>query len=67
MDPADIAPVHAFKDRIPKTMDDLKKMLGFLSYYCPFIPNFSCTAKPLYSLLATEKKSRNGVKEEAKK
>lgn len=30
MDPAKIAPVQALKYRIPKTVQDLRKMLGFL-------------------------------------
>ena len=51
MDPAEIAPVMALKEKIPATVGDLRQRLGFLSYYRSFIPNFSRVAHPLYSLL----------------
>lgn len=50
MDPAEIAPVMALKERRPAKVGDLRQMLGFLSYYRSFIPNFACKAKPLYNL-----------------
>lgn len=52
MDLAEIAPVLALKERTPATVGDLRQMLGFLSYYRSFIPNFACRAKSLYHLLA---------------
>uniref|UniRef100_A0A3B5Q730 Gypsy retrotransposon integrase-like protein 1 n=1 Tax=Xiphophorus maculatus TaxID=8083 RepID=A0A3B5Q730_XIPMA len=53
MDPAEVAPVQTLKERTPTTVGDLRKMLGFLSYYRTYIPNFSRIAKPLYQLLAS--------------
>lgn len=53
MDPDEVAPVQALKERVPKTVGDLRRMLGFLSYYRAYIPNFSRIAKPLYQLLST--------------
>lgn len=55
MDPADIAPVQALKQRNPTTIGEVRKLLGFISYYRNYIPNFSFIAKPLYDLLSTEK------------
>lgn len=55
MDPADIAPVQALKQRTPTTIGDVRKLLGFISYYRNYLANFSRIAKPLYDLLSTEK------------
>uniref|UniRef100_A0A1A8SA02 Gypsy retrotransposon integrase-like protein 1 n=1 Tax=Nothobranchius rachovii TaxID=451742 RepID=A0A1A8SA02_9TELE len=52
MDPAELAPVMALKEKTPATVGEVRQMLGFLSYYRPFIPNFSRIAHPLYSLLS---------------
>ncbi|XP_035283511.1 interferon-induced very large GTPase 1-like [Anguilla anguilla] len=51
MDPADIEPVLALKERRPTNVEELRRLLGFLSYYRPYIQNFSRCAKALYSLL----------------
>ncbi|KAL1280032.1 hypothetical protein QQF64_014632 [Cirrhinus molitorella] len=51
MDPAEMAPVMALKGKTPATVGEVRQMLGFLSYYRSFIPNFSCVAHPLYNLL----------------
>lgn len=60
MDPAEIAPVQTLKERTPSTVGDLRKMLGFLSYYRSYIPNFSRIAQPLYQLLTVREKGSGG-------
>lgn len=52
MDPAELAPVMALTEKTPAAIGEIRQMLGFLSYYRPFIPNFCHVAHPLYSLLS---------------
>uniref|UniRef100_A0A8C5QI39 Gypsy retrotransposon integrase-like protein 1 n=1 Tax=Leptobrachium leishanense TaxID=445787 RepID=A0A8C5QI39_9ANUR len=54
MDPADTAPVLALKNNEPKTVGELRKLLGFISYYRPYVQDFSRIAKPLYELLSAD-------------
>uniref|UniRef100_A0A3P8TE73 Gypsy retrotransposon integrase-like protein 1 n=2 Tax=Amphiprion percula TaxID=161767 RepID=A0A3P8TE73_AMPPE len=52
MDPAEVAPVLALKEKQPSTVGEVRQILGFLSYYRSYIQDFSRIAKPLYELLA---------------
>ena len=38
--------------KTPKTMGDLRKLLGFLGYYRQSIENFSQKTKPIYDILS---------------
>ncbi|KAI5106078.1 hypothetical protein C0J45_3775, partial [Silurus meridionalis] len=68
MDPADIAPVQALKERTPKTVGEVRKLLGFLSYYRSYIENFSRKAAALYMLLTdtTTPKTKVRLKQKGK-
>lgn len=49
-DPKDVQAVQALMDKTPQTVGDVRRLLGFLSYYCAYVQNFSCIARPLYKL-----------------
>lgn len=48
MDPADVAAVAALKENKLQPVGALTKLLGFISYYCNYIQDFSSLAKPLH-------------------
>ncbi len=51
VDPKDLEAVQSLTSRTPQTVGDVRRLLGFLSYYRTFIQDFSRVAKPLYELL----------------
>lgn len=51
IDPKDLEAVLKLKEKEPKTVGELRMLLGFLSYYRSFIQDFSRLAQPLYKLL----------------
>lgn len=53
MDPVEVAPGQALKEKAPTTVGELRRVMGFLSYYRTYIPHFSRIAQPLYQLLST--------------
>ena len=54
MDPKNVEPVLALKELRPKNLGEVRKLVGLLSVYRRFVPNFARLAKPLYSLLKVE-------------
>lgn len=51
MDPADTVAVRALKEKQPKTVGELRAIMGLLSYYRQYIRDFASIAGPLYNLL----------------
>ena len=62
LDPSTIDPVLNLKKTVPKTVGDVCKLVGLLSYYCHYIQDFSRIANPIYDLLFV-RPDRNGVKQ----
>ena len=53
---------------VPKNAKELHSFLGLASYYCQFIPNFTCMAKCLHQLIGpTNVKRTKSKNEKAKK
>lgn len=55
MNPKEVEAVQALKHETPSTVREVRKLMGFLSYYRTYVQDFSRTAKPLYDLLAKPK------------
>ena len=41
LDPSSIKPVLSLKESSPKTVNEVRKLMGFLNYYRRYIKNFS--------------------------
>lgn len=54
MDPADTVAVRALKEKQPRTVGELRTIMGLLSYYRQYIRNFSRIANPLYALMESD-------------
>lgn len=51
VDPMNLEAVQSLTNRTPQRVGDVRRLLGFLSYYRAFIQGFSRVAKPLFELL----------------
>ena len=62
LDPTGIAPVLNLAKNPPKTIGEVRQIIGFLGYYRKYIKDFSHIAKPIYDLLATKLAKKDIVK-----
>ena len=63
-DPAETAALDKFRDP-PKTVGELRSLLGFLGYYRTYVQGFASRVKPLYDLLkgdGKDEKEKSGKK-----
>ncbi len=51
VDPKDLNAILSLKEKSPSTIGEVRRLLGFLSYYRTYIQDFSRIAKPIYDLL----------------
>ncbi len=62
MDPAKIAGVDTWP--VPKTATEVRKVLGFFNFYCPFIKGFAFITKPLHKLTRKDQEWQWGQEEQ---
>lgn len=66
LDPSNVEAVSTPKDSKPKTLGEVRKLLGLLGYYRLYIKNFAMIAHSLFQLLhgtsadVTKSVSKNG-------
>ena len=61
-DPTETVALQSLKEKTPKTIGDVRKLLGLTSYYRRYLKDYAKRAKPLYNLLQVK-----GTTEEVKK
>jgi hypothetical protein len=67
LDPSTIATILCMQETPPKTVNKVRKLMGFLNYYRRYIANFSAMAKPIYYLVKTSEGGTNDVSAKHKK
>lgn len=67
LDPKDLEAIQALRGKTPRTVGEMHKLLGFLSYYRTYIQNFSKISKPMYELLQVKKISTEPPQPKQKK
>ncbi len=62
MDPAKIAGANTWP--VPKNVTEVRKVLGFFNFYCPFIKDFTFIARPLHKLMQKDQEWHWGTEEQ---
>ena len=62
MDPKNVEPIEALKETRPKTVSEVRKLLGFLGYYRHYIKDFARMAQPINDLLKVGKTQQDKAK-----
>ena len=64
LDMESINPVLNLQNTTPKTVGDIKKLVGLLGYYRHYIKDFSRIAKPIYDLQTAPIESKSRIRNE---
>ena len=64
LDMDSINPVLNLQNTTPKTVGDIRKLVGLLGYYRRYIKDFSRIAKPIYDLLTAPIESKSRIRNE---
>ena len=59
LDPSKTTAVTALKDATPRTVGNIRKLLGLVGYYRRYIQGFSKIVKPLFDLLQAPHTNKN--------
>ena len=51
LDPSTVAPILRMNETAPRTVNEVRKLMGFLNYYRRYIKTFSRIAKPICDLV----------------
>ena len=65
-DPADTEALEKFREA-PKTVGELRSLLGFFGYYRCYVENFSKKMRPLYEMVKSKSGSEGKKKEDGRK
>ena len=61
LDPATMAPVLNLAKTPPKTVGQIRQVVGLLGYYRRYIKDLSRIAKPIYDLLTSKNESKEEI------